>query len=305
MIAVVGSVNWDIAARVDHLPRPGETVKGSSLASSLGGKGANQAVAAARAGGRVRLIARVGSDGFGASARKVLEREGLDLSRLEPTQSATGVALIGVDETGQNSIIIAPGANQGLLPEAIDRAALDGVRVLLAQLEVPLGTVQAALQVARTAGVRTVLNASPTLDALGPEFLKNVDVLLVNEVETAQLLGRPEPQTLDDALECARALQTHVTSVVLTLGARGAVWREVNGTGHEAGRRVRAVDTTGAGDAFAGALTVALEEGASLAQAVAFANAAGALAATRPGAATSAPTRTEIETMLESQGVTQ
>jgi ribokinase len=306
MIAVAGSINWDIVVRVPHLPQVGETVLGSGASSGLGGKGANQAVAAARAsaagdsitGNRVRLIGSVGSDGFGGSARRVLEAEGLDLEHLHSDETSTGIALIGVDALGQNSIMLAPGANHSLQPEAVDQQAFEATDLLLVQLEIPLEIALIALRNARAIGVRTVLNASPVPSQSTSSLLVDVDVLLVNEVEAGQLLDRPRPATPTQALEYARLLHSHGPAVVLTLGADGAVWCDASGCGHAPGHTITVLDTTGAGDAFAGALAVALGETSSLERAVRFSNAAGALAATREGAAASSPNRSEIESFL-------
>jgi ribokinase len=201
VIAVVGSVNWDIAVRVPHLPQVGETVLGTGARSGLGGKGANQAVAAARASttedlktNRIRLIGRVGRDEFGRSARRALEAAGLDLEHLDDDATGTGIALIGVDPIGQNSIMIAPGANHAIRPEAVNRRAFAGVHLLVVQLEIPLEIALAALRNARALGVRTLLNASPVPSQLSSSLLGDVDVLLVNEVEAGQLLDRPRPR---------------------------------------------------------------------------------------------------------------
>ena len=299
MISVVGSVNWDLRVRVPALPHPGETALGVDMSQGLGGKGANQAVAASRAGAPVTLIGAVGADHFGHLARTVLGQDPLNLDFLQTVAAATGVALIGVDDEGNNSILVAPGANAQW---AFDPASLAGTALLLTQLEFPLDTACAALQAARSLGARTVLNASPVPAGMAADVLALADVLVVNEPEAATLV--PEaPGGVLGALEAARLLRTHCSAVVITLGRHGAVWADQRGQGHVPSPEVQALDTTGAGDAFAGALCAALHEGADLYTAVRFACAAGASAATRPGAASSAPRRPEIEARLRGEAL--
>lgn len=295
MISVVGSVNVDLSVRVSHLPRPGETVQGEDAQVGLGGKGANQAVAAARLGADVALVAAVGEDAFGRLALEQLAREGVRTGRVKRSPRPTGLALIGVDAAGQNSILVSPGANADLEPEDLDAQALAGSAWVVVQLEIPRPAWRRALAAAREAGCRVALNASPVAPGLGLADLEGADWLIVNEVEAAQLLKAeptPDPRR---ALEYARRLAGRAANAVVTLGEQGAVFAGAAGEGHVAGRPVRAVDTTGAGDTFSGALVVALSEGASAAEAVGFANAAAALATTRPGAAAAMPRRAELE----------
>ena len=278
-IVVVGSANLDLVVTAPILPRPGETVLGGEFTTVPGGKGANQAVAAARAGGQVGFVGAVGDDDFARPQRESLVAAGVDVSRLRTVPGPSGVALIAVDEHAENLIVVAPGANAALTDlDAADLAAISGADVLLCQLEIPVETVA---QAAAT-GTFTVLNAAPA-GQLPAEVLATVDLLVVNEGEAA---------VLGDLLDL-------VPRVVTTLGARGAAYADRAGLRLEvAAPRVRAVDTTAAGDAFTGALAVAWAEGRPVLEAVRWACAAGAVCATRPGASSSLPTRAEIEAAL-------
>lgn len=296
MILVVGSLNMDLVLQVEHLPTPGETVLGGAYEAFPGGKGANQAVAAARLGGQVRMVGRVGEDAFGRALKAGLKREGVDVGGVLPTLGPSGVAFILVDPKGQNQIAVAPGANGRLLPQDLTEAAFQGIQVVLLQLEIPLETALRALSLGRAAGARTLLNAAPARP-LPPEAWAQTDLLLVNEGEGAALLGADPPRTPEEALALARRLRAQGPGVVLTLGAQGVVWA-LEGEGHLPAFPVQAVDTTAAGDAFAGALAVALDEGWPWAEALRFACAAGALAAARTGAQPSLPRRAEVEALL-------
>ena len=286
---VVGSANLDLVVTAPALPRPGETVLGGSFTTVPGGKGANQAAAAALAGGRVGFIGAVGDDDFARPLRDNLVAAGVDVSRLRTVPGPSGVALIAVDQHAENLIVVAPGANTALTDlTAEDRAAIAGAGVLLCQLEVPVETVAEAAAVARANGTVVVLNAAPARQ-LPAEVLSTVDVLVVNEGEAEVLAGRPaKPGDLLDL----------VPRVVLTLGARGAAYADRDGLRLDvAAPRVRAVDTTAAGDAFTGALAVAWAEGRPVEAAIRWACAAGAVCATRPGASSALPTRAEIEAL--------
>lgn len=299
-IVVVGSANTDLIVRVPRIPRPGETVLGGRFATAPGGKGANQAVAAARAGGNVTFIARVGRDAFGQQAIAGFRRDGIDVRHVRGDPHApTGVALIFVAADGQNSIAVAGGANAKLSAADVQRArrALAQAQVALFQLETPLTTVCAAVALAARNGVRVILNPAPAQE-LPDALLRRVSVLTPNEVEAEALTGVKvrDPRS---ATRAARRLQQRgVEAVIVTLGARGALVSTAAGATCVPGFRVRAVDTTAAGDVFNGALAVALGEGRPLLAAVRFANAAAAISVTRPGAQPSAPTRAEIERLL-------
>lgn len=282
-VVVVGSANLDLVYRVAALPAPGETVLASGAAKHPGGKGNNQVIAAARAGAPATFVAAIGADADGDHLVSVLEEAGVRLLLRRPA-TPTGTALITVDDVAENSIVVNSGANAELVDLTADElAAVAAADVLLMQLETPLPTVTAAATAARDAGTIVVLNAAP-FQPLPPELLDHVDVLVVNEVEAAAL----GDDQLDRVPEC-----------VVTLGARGALVRDRTGAETTvASPRVEAVDTTGAGDTFCGALAAALHEGRGLADAARFAVAAGALSVQREGAVSSIPTRDEIDALV-------
>ncbi len=296
-IVVVGSSNTDLVVRAPALPGPGETVLGSAFLVAPGGKGANQAVAAARLGARVTLVARVGADEFGDRALAGLGREGIDTTFVaRDAEAASGVALIVVSESGENAIAVAPGANMRLTAADVDRAApaIREADMLLLQLETPLPTVRHAATLAMKAGVPVILNPAPAASLAG-ELLSRVSVLTPNELEAAALTGASS-SGVDAARQAALRLHASgVANVVITLGREGALMEGEAGSGQVPGCAVTAVDTTAAGDAFNGALAVAMAEGASLGRAVRFANRAAALSTTEPGAQPSLPTREAVE----------
>ena len=293
-IVVVGSSNTDMVVKTPHLPAPGETVLGGEFVMAAGGKGANQAVAAARLGAEVTFVARVGQDVFGEQALAGFEREGLitEYVTADPT-AASGVALIFVDATGENSIAVASGANACLSPHDVQQArqAIEAADVLLLQLETPVETVLAAARIAHQAGVRVILNPAPApANPLPAELLACVDILTPNESELALLAGASAG--VEQA--ATQGLSQGVETVIVTLGAQGALIVTQDTRQTVPSFPVDAVDTTAAGDAFNGGLAVALAEGKVLAKAVRFANACGALATTRLGAQPSLPTRDEV-----------
>jgi ribokinase len=295
MIVVVGSLNLDLVARVERMPRPGETVLALGYAEHAGGKGANQAVAAARAGARVAMVGRVGQDDAGRRLRDGLAEDGIDVAEVRPVDAPTGRALIEVDEDGQNRIVVVPGANHAWRAPDLPREVLEEAELVILQREIPDRVVAGAIRRARAAGARVLLNLAPA-GPVAPEVLADVDVLVVNESEAAELAGRSEDEVAVDPLATARALAQRVRDqVVVTLGAQGAVHAGRTGEGRVAGVPVEAVDTTAAGDAFVGALAARLVEGAPIGEAVRFACAAGAEATTRAGAQPSLPTRAAIE----------
>ncbi|HEY5878851.1 MAG TPA: ribokinase, partial [Nakamurella sp.] len=279
-ITVVGSLNMDLTVRASRLPRGGETLTGSGFSTAPGGKGANQALAAVRAGGRVRMIGAVGRDAFGATLVGTLADAGVDTERVRRDDGPSGVALITVADDAENTIVVVPGANAALATlDAADEAAIAAADLLMLQLEVPLVTVIRAAQVAAAAGVPVLLNPSP-IRPLPADLLAAVDILVVNETEAAEL----GPDTLPG--------RGHL---VTTLGAAGARYRGPGGAvATAAPPPVEPVDTTGAGDAFAGALAVAWCRGDDPAAALRWACAAGALATTVPGAGVAAPFAAEI-----------
>jgi len=299
-IVVVGSSNTDMIAKLPRLPKPGETIGEGAFSTAAGGKGANQAVAAARAGAEVGLVARVGDDSFGEQAIAGFVADGINVQHVTRDPSApSGVALIFVDDKGENSIAVAPGANAGLTPEDVDEAEelIGAANVVVMQLETPLDTVERAAALACKHGARVILNPAPA-QPLSDEILANVSILTPNESEAELLTGVPVE---DDAgaEEAARALVARgVKTVILTLGSRGAFVFESDSGELVPGFKVDAVDTTAAGDVFNGTLAVGLAEGMPFTGAVRFAAAAAALSVTRLGAQPSAPTRSEIDTFL-------
>jgi ribokinase len=298
-VVVVGSLNTDYVVRVDHLPAEGETVTGDNYLVAAGGKGLNQAVAAARQGASVAFVGCVGGDAAGRALLTLLIDEGIDVSHVRVVpDSATGVALITVASGGANTIVVAPLANECLSPAdiAAARSLISGAAVVLAQLEVPLAAVSAALAHARAAGVVTVLNPAPASGPLPADLLGAVDILIPNETEAAALTGVAGGEEAAVAL-----LRSGVPQVIVTVGGDGAVVAgETGETGvrREAPFPVRAVDSTGAGDAFCGALVAALAGGSPLSVACRRASAAGALATTVAGAVPSLPTAAMVEDLL-------
>ncbi|TYB63813.1 ribokinase [Nonomuraea sp. PA05] len=293
MISVFGSANMDLVAYVSKAPKLGETVTGHRFRTVPGGKGANQAIAAARAGGEVAFLGAVGDDGFGAEMRSTLAEAGVEVRGLRQVPGPSGIAHIVVDDDGANSIIVVPGANGTITgPSGEDLAAIAGSSALLLQLELPMGAVVAAAQAGRVAGVPVFLTPAPA-QQLPAELLEAVTTLVPNEHEAAAITGVEEPQAALDAL-----LEL-VEEAVITLGADGALY------GSRSGERLRvpavkvdAVDTTAAGDTFVGALAVAHTERMGPADALTFAAVAAALSVQREGASTSMPTRREIEDAL-------
>ncbi|WP_318207277.1 ribokinase [Streptomyces sp. SJL17-1] len=289
-IVVLGSTNMDLVAYVPRAPALGETVTGRSFRTIPGGKGANQAVAAARAGGEVSMIGAVGADDFGTRLRATLEHCSVDTDLLRTAEGASGTAHIVVDDEGGNAIVVVPGANGTVTSlDHGDEALIGTADALLLQLELPLSVVVEGAATARRLGVRTVLTPAPA-QPLPPELLASIDLLVPNEHEAAALTGLTDPR------EAALALLKDVPEVVVTLGAAGSLYA-VRGADPVTvpAPRVRAVDTTAAGDTFVGALVVALGEGRPAPEALAWAGTAAALSVQREGASTSMPYRAEIE----------
>ncbi|MEU6644924.1 ribokinase [Saccharomonospora sp. NPDC046836] len=285
-VLVVGSANADLVVATERRPVGGETVLGGDTEILPGGKGANTAVAAARLGADVALLGAVGDDGNGRLLLDSLSGAGVRTELVRIVQRPTGVAYITVTPDGENSILVSPGANRALDPADVGRA-LPGAGVLVASLEIPLPTVEHAIAAAAAAGVRTVLNLSPVAK-VGPATLAALDVLLVNEHEAAWLLGA-------DSADPAQLLSLGPRSAVVTRGALGAVVVTAEGCTHVASPEVEAVDTTGAGDAFAGALVTALAAGSGLVDAARQAVEVAAFSVTRRGAQPSYPTAAELQ----------
>ncbi|MDG1893501.1 MAG: ribokinase [Fuerstiella sp.] len=298
-ILVVGSINMDLVVRSERLPAPGETLVGRSLSEIPGGKGANQAVGAARLGADVSLVGRLGNDGFGGTLRSALAIEGVRLDGVLPTpECCSGVAMIGVEDSGQNCITVVPGANGLLTSDDVQAEEFARADVLLLQLEVPVETVLTAIKLAKKNDVLTILDPAPAVLNFPPELL-NVDVVCPNESEAALLTG-VEITTAKSARHAAGKLQQlGARHAIITLGDKGAVFRDASGSsGHVEPFPVTAIDTTAAGDAFAAAIGLRLAEGASLHEATEFACAAGAVAASRKGAQPGMPTRADINRLL-------
>jgi ribokinase len=295
MILVAGSANLDFVVRAAHIPAPGETVLGHSLATHPGGKGANQAVAAARAGGAAtHMLLALGTDTYAQVLEQSLHGAGVTTQVIRSTADATGTAFICVSDDAENAITVAPGANHDLAPTHLP--PLDGFSHLLMQLETPLPTVAAYARAARTAGVTVALNAAPA-QALDAELLASIDVLIVNEAELARITGSTGPVG-------ERLAMLQVPLVVVTLGARGCCARQGSTYLLQPAFAVEPVDTTGAGDTFCGVLVAALDQGEALADALRLASAASALACTRAGAQPSIPDKSAVDAMLAEQAPT-
>jgi ribokinase len=300
-IVIVGSLNMDFVAQIEKLPMPGETVSGSAFQMLPGGKGANQAYAVGRLGGRGKMLGRVGEDVFGERLKASLESVGIDVSGvLTSPGEATGVALILVAAGGQNQIVVIPGANGTFSPrdlESCSEAIREGY--LLMQLESPKETVELAAVIGIARNMVTILDPAPVRQ-LSPLLLKNVDVLTPNESEALVILGHPGSTiSLAEAPQVAQTLlKLGPKRVILKLGEKGVWLADDRRSRHFPSRKVEPIDVTAAGDTFNGALAVALAEGKPLEEAISFANCAAAISVTRLGAQTSIPTRSEVEVLL-------
>lgn len=294
MITVFGSLNVDLVFGLDRLPTRGETVLTREIVRFPGGKGANQAAAAAKSGAVTRFVGCVGTDGQGEPVLEALRGAGCDVSGVVAVPGATGTAVVMVERSGENQIVVGSGANMSVTAELLEAAPLAGGDTLVCQMEIPVEATVRALAVAKARGARTVLNLAPA-QPIAPEALATVDVLIVNEGEAALIAGggaRPEAT--------ARALaRAHDLICVVTLGADGAVAATPQGQGWNVGTlAVEAVDTVGAGDAFVGILAASLDRGLDLADGMHRASVAAGLACSRPGAMSAMPTRPEIEDRL-------
>lgn len=296
-VVVLGSLNMDLVVRTERMPRPGETVSGGEFRTVPGGKGANQATAAAKLGADVEMVGRVGDDAFGAKLLENMRAQGVGISHVlrDPT-AASGTATIIVDANGENSIVIAPGANGRVGLEDLDNAhdLLAGARFLIMQFEVPLSVVCAAIALARELGVTVLLNPAPAYP-VGADFLRGVHCLVVNETEAETLSGQSvsDPESARLAGEALRALGVPV--VIVTLGPLGALLSTKEGSLHLPTRPVEVVDTTAAGDAFVGGLVTARLKGFDWPEAVRYATCAGTLATTVLGAQTSLPSAEAVQ----------
>lgn len=301
MIIVVGSLNMDLFIQAPRLPRTGETVLGTDFRRLPGGKGANQAVAVARMGARAALLGAVGQDSFGKELVSSLIAAGVGTKTVvQRKRTPTGAALIVVDTAGQNQIVVAAGANATLSREDVERRQrwIRRAQATIAQLEIPLETVEAALRIARGAGSLTVLNPAPC-GRVGNRLLRLCDWIIPNETEAEKLSGMPI-KSLRSAAAAAQVIGKRAdgANVTITLGDRGAWLHSTSFTGHIPGVAVRAVDAVGAGDTFIGAFVTRLVEGATSRDAARFACAAAALSVTRPGAQSGIPSRTEVNALV-------
>jgi ribokinase len=295
-ILVIGSSNTDMVVRTKHFPSPGETVLGGTFFMNPGGKGANQAVASARLGGNVTFITKLGNDIFGRQALEQFKKEGINTDYVfSDTQLPSGVALITVDDKGENTIVVAPGSNASLSSEELNKAgnAFETCSLLLMQLEIPLSTVAHAALAAAEKKKRIILNPAPATD-LPDDLLRHLFLLTPNrsEAESLTSVAIRDEQSLKDAAKKLKA--RGVENVIITLGDRGAYLYTATISKMIAARKVAAIDSTAAGDVFNGALAVAIAEGEAIDQAITFANHAAGISVTRPGAQASAPHRKEV-----------
>lgn len=297
-IMVIGSSNVDLVVRVPTLPQPGQTVGDGQFVEVFGGKGANQAVAAARAGGRVEFVTALGHDDAGRRMLAQFRIEGMGLSKAVIIDDIhSGTALIMCDRHGENCIAVAPGANDRLTPAHIDSAAglIAESSLVLMQMELPADTTNRALEIASGSGVPVVFNYAP-VRSMAVKVSKAMRVLIVNESEAGSLLNRSKPQSLAEAIQAATQLRAlGPETALVTLGAGGVSGADGSGVFHVPARSVQVVDSTAAGDTFCGALAVAMLEGQPIREAVSFAQTAAAISVTRVGAQSSIPTRAQID----------
>ncbi|MBR1869007.1 MAG: ribokinase [Bacteroidales bacterium] len=299
-ILVIGSSNTDMTVLTGKMPAPGETVLGGEFRMGAGGKGANQAVAAARLGADVSFVCKLGRDVFGDNAVEGYRREGLDVSGILRCDSPSGIAVITVDASAENCIVVAPGANARITPEDMDslKAKFESASILLVQLEIPVETVLRAMEMAREAGMTVVLNPAPAC-ALPGRMLELTDLLIPNQTELSMLSGLPVTDETSAAAAAKVLMEKGISNVIVTLGSKGSlVCRKGGEPVMVPARKVKAVDTTAAGDTFCGAVCTGLTEGMDLGQAVRFATAASSLTVQKPGAQDSLPYRKEVDKIL-------
>lgn len=298
-ILVVGSLNADLVVRAPHFPQPGETISGDDLKIIPGGKGANQAVAAARHGANVAMLGRVGKDSFGPFLLDSLKSNQVDITNVHVDDSATGTAIIVVDSSGQNSIVLSAGANGKVSPADVDHASVLSPSLILLQLEIPMLTVLHTAHYAKQNNIRVILNPAPA-KPLPDELIALTDFIIPNETELSLLTG-VEVKDIPSAEQAAKILLDRgAKNVVVTLGSNGSLFVSSTQVTHVSAYKVNVIDTTAAGDAFIGGFASALLRGIEIEEAVKYANACGALAATKFGAQPSLPTKEEVEKFISS-----
>jgi ribokinase len=300
-IVVFGSINMDLVVRTERMPLPGETLHGEDLNMIPGGKGANQAAAVAKMGGDTAMIGRVGSDVFGQKLIAELQAVGVNTENILTQENcASGTALIIVDQNGQNSIVVSPGANGTLSPADVqaNEELIKQAKILILQFEIPIETVGRAVEVAAKHGVRVILNPAPA-KAVSADLLARVDILVPNETEASQLSGIAVVDIASAEAAAKALLGSGVGMAVVTLGEKGALLATSTDVRHIPSVEVQVVDTTAAGDAFVGGLAVALVQGFSPEEAVRYATCAGALAVTKFGAQTSLPTKIDVDRLYK------
>lgn len=300
-VLVIGSLNMDLVAQAERLPRAGETLLGQSFATVPGGKGANQAVAAARLGGQVAMIGCVGADAYGQALRQALVDEGIDCQGVREAEDvATGIAMIVVDASSQNAIVIVAGGNGQLESTDIERfdSLLQAADVVVCQLEIPYPVVAFALQRAHEAGKTVILNPAPVTGPLPSQWLGWIDYLIPNETEAQALTGLAVNSVAEAEQAASLLREAGAGKIIVTLGERGVLFADGVQSRHSPGRKVQAVDTTAAGDTFVGGFAAALARGLDESQAIAFGQAAAALSVTRAGAQPSIPTLAQVEQVL-------
>ncbi|AJO77745.1 ribokinase [Pseudomonas sp. MRSN 12121] len=296
-VVVVGSLNMDLVTRAERLPRAGETLVGQSFATVSGGKGANQAVAAARLGAEVSMVGCVGDDAYGEQLRSALLAEQIDCQAVTAVAGSSGVALIVVDDSSQNAIVIVAGGNGQLTPEVVGGfdPVLQAADVIICQLEVPLATVEHTLKRGRALGKTVILNPAPASGPLPADWYSSIDYLIPNESEAAALSGLPVDSLASAEAAASQLLAAGAGKVIITLGGQGSLFASGTGFEHFPAPRVKAVDTTAAGDTFVGGFAAALAAGKSEAEAIRFGQVAAALSVTRSGAQPSIPTLSDVQ----------
>ncbi|WP_321369835.1 ribokinase [Pseudomonas extremaustralis] len=301
-VVVVGSLNMDLVTRASRLPRAGETLIGQTFTTVPGGKGANQAVASARLGADVSMIGCVGTDAYGIQLRDALLVEGIDCRAVSTVEGSSGVALIVVDDTSQNAIVIVAGSNGELTPASLQAfdTVLQAAKVIVCQLEVPMATVGYVLKRGRELGKTVILNPAPASAPLPAEWYASIDYLIPNESEASALSG-VTVDSLDSArLAATRLIQAGAGKVIITLGPQGVLFSDGQVFEHLVAPKVKAVDTTAAGDTFVGGFAAALANGESEAEAIRFGQVAAALSVTRAGAQPSIPTLRDVQGFVPS-----